>query len=156
MLAPAVGVLLRDGRAAAAARTRRSGWPSAAHQPLDAPVLQRARRPPGLLALAAVLVVALTAFNAIRIIALSRQNTELSSLINRDRDEAQRLAREAQRIRAGINQDELAGGRAPRREANALIDQRTFSVDRVLQPHRTTLPPDVMLTSVRPSFSDGR
>ncbi len=56
-----------------------------------------------LLALAALLVVALTAFNAIRIFSLSRQNTELSSLVNRDRQEAQRLTREAQRIRAGIN-----------------------------------------------------
>ncbi len=89
-----------------------------------------------LLALAALLVVILTAFNAIRIFSLSRQNTELSSLVNRDRQEAQRLTREAQRIRAGINVEELqatadaAGGRQrAHRSADVLMD-------RVLQPHR--------------------
>ena len=37
------------------------------------------------LGLAALIVLLLTAFNAIRVISLSRQNTDLSSLINRDR-----------------------------------------------------------------------
>lgn len=107
-----------------------------------------------LLALAAVIVLALTAFNAIRIIALSRQNTELSSLINRDHDEAQRLTREAQRIRAGINQAELEATARGAELANGLIDQRTFSWTEFFNHIEETLPPDVMLTSVRPSFTD--
>jgi Tfp pilus assembly protein PilN len=107
-----------------------------------------------LLALAGVVVVLLTAFNAIRIIALSRQNTELSSLINRDHDEAQRLTREAQRIRAGINQKELEATANGAAIANSLIDQRTFSWTEFFNHIEETLPPDVMLTAVRPSFNN--
>ena len=105
-----------------------------------------------LLALAALLVVVLTAFNAIRIFSLSRQNTELSSLVNRDRQEAQRLTREAQRIRAGINVEELQATADAAAVANALIDQRTFSWTEFFNRIEETLPPDVMLTSVQPSF----
>jgi Tfp pilus assembly protein PilN len=106
-----------------------------------------------LLALAALLVVILTAFNAIRIFSLSRQNTELSALVNRDRQEAQRLTREAQRIRAGINVDELQATADAAGVANALIDQRTFSWTEFFNRIEETLPPDVMLTSVQPSFA---
>ena len=107
-----------------------------------------------LLAVAAAFVVLLMAFNAIRVITLSRQNTELSSLINNDRNEAQRLTREAQRIRAGINQDELAATAAAADEANVLIDQRTFSWTEFFNRIEETLPSDVMLTAVQPSFSN--
>jgi len=107
-----------------------------------------------LLALAGVVVVVLTSFNAIRIFALSRQNTELSSLINRDHDEAQRLTREAQRIRAGINQKELEATANSAAVANSLIEQRTFSWTEFFNHIEETLPPDVMLTAVRPSFND--
>jgi hypothetical protein len=40
-------------------------------------------------------------------------------------------------------------------EANALIDQRTFSWTEFFNQIEATIPPDVMLTSVRPSFKDG-
>jgi Tfp pilus assembly protein PilN len=105
-----------------------------------------------LLGLAALVVVILTAFNAIRIFSLSRQNTELSALVDRDRQEAQRLTREAQRIRAGINQNELQVTADAAAVANALIDQRTFSWTEFFNHIEDTLPPDVMLTSVQPSF----
>ena len=107
-----------------------------------------------LLALAGVVVIALTAFNAIKIISLSRQNTELSSLINRDHDEAQRLTREAQRIRAAINPEELEKTAKAAAIANSLIDQRTFSWTEFFNHIEETLPPDVMLTAVRPTFQD--
>ena len=105
-----------------------------------------------LLALAGVLVLMLVAFNAIRIISLSRQNTDLSSMINRDRAEAQRLNAEAQKIRAGINQDELLATATAASEANRLIEQRTFSWTEFFNRIEETLPADVMLTSVQPSF----
>ena len=106
------------------------------------------------LAVAALLMVVLTAFNAIRVYTLSRQNTELSSLINNDRNEAQRLTRDAQKIRAGINQDELAATAAAAEEANVLIDQRTFSWTEFFNRIEETLPPEVMLTAVQPTFSN--
>ena len=108
-----------------------------------------------LLGLAAVLVVLLTAFNAVRIVILSRQNTELSSLVNRDRQEAARLTREAQRIRAGINVDELQATADAAAVANALIEQRTFSWTEFFNHIEATLPADVMLTAVQPSFANG-
>lgn len=109
-----------------------------------------------LLGLAAVVVVLVTAYNAIRIVALSRQNTELSGLITRDRGEADRLTGDAQRIRAGINQDELKATATAADTANKLIDQRTFSWTEFFNRIEDTLPPDVMLTAVQPSFENDR
>jgi Tfp pilus assembly protein PilN len=108
-----------------------------------------------LLGVAALLVVLLTVFNALRIITLSRQNTELSSLVNRDRQEAARLTREAQRIRAGIDVDELQATADAAAVANALIEQRTFSWTEFFNHIEETLPADVMLTAVQPSFANG-
>jgi Tfp pilus assembly protein PilN len=102
--------------------------------------------------LAAALVLAITALNVVRIVSLSRQNTDLSARINADRAEAERLTGEAARIRKTINQDELAAVVGAAQEANALIDQRTFSWTEFFNKIESTLPPGVMLTSVRPSF----
>jgi hypothetical protein len=109
-----------------------------------------------LLALAAVVVLVLTAYNAIRIVALSRQNTEFSALINRDHGEAQRFTSDAQRIRAGINQTELQATAEAADAANGLIDRRTFSWTAFFNHIEETLPDDVMLTSVQPTFDRDR
>ena len=107
-----------------------------------------------LLAAAGVVLVAVTAFNALRIVTLSRQNTQLSSIVNTDRNEGQRLTREAQKIRAGINQDELAATATAAESANALIEQRTFSWTEFFNHIEATMPPDVMLTVVQPTFKN--
>ena len=109
-----------------------------------------------LLALAGVLVLALTAYNIVRIVSLSRQNTELSSGSANDREEAARLRREAAAIRSGINQAELKTIVGKVEEANTLIDQRTFSWTEFFNRIEETLPPDVMLSEVQPSFQDDR
>jgi len=108
-----------------------------------------------LLALAAVIVLAITVLNVSRVVALSRHSTELSARTNADRSEASRLSTEAARIRKTINKDELAVVVSGAQEANALIDQRTFSWTEFFNQIEATIPPDVMLTSVRPSFKDG-
>jgi Tfp pilus assembly protein PilN len=105
--------------------------------------------------LAAAIVLAITALNVVRIISLSQRNTELSARTNADHAEAERLTVEAARIRKTINKDELALIVGAAEEANALIDQRTFSWTEFFNQIESTLPPDVMLTSVRPSFKDG-
>lgn len=107
-----------------------------------------------LLALAGLVVAVLSAFNAIRIVALSRQNTELSSLIDRDHDEAARLTLDAQRTRATIDQSALEATAESAALANTLIDQRTFSWTELFNHIEATLPADVMLSSVRPNFSN--
>ena len=106
------------------------------------------------LAVAAVIVLLLTAITVYEMVKLSRQNTELSSRINRDRSEAERLTREAQRIRRGINQNELQVVVAAAREANSLIDQRTFSWTAFFNHIEDTMPPDVMLSGVQPAAGD--
>lgn len=108
------------------------------------------------LGLAALLVLALTIFNAVRIVSLSRQNTDLARSVNEQRREAVRLTQEATRIRRGINQAELNTTVAAAQEANALIDQRTFSWTEFFNRIEATLPPNVMLTTVQPSFDNTR
>ena len=103
-----------------------------------------------LLMLLAVIVGALTLVNVFKVLQLSRQNTELSTSVNRDRAEADRLTRDAARIRRGINPDELKLVVNAAREANVLIDRRTFSWTALFNRIEETLPPDVMLTTVHP------
>ena len=108
-----------------------------------------------LLALAAAIVLVVTLLNVSRIVTLSRRSTELSAGSSAARAEAVRLSTEATRIRRTINKDELALIVGAAEEANALIDQRTFSWTEFFNQIEATIPPDVMLTSVRPSFKDG-
>jgi Tfp pilus assembly protein PilN len=107
-----------------------------------------------LLALAALVVGGLTLVNVVKVLQLSRQNTELSTSVNRDRAEADRLTRDAARIRRGINPDELQLVVNAAREANVLIDRRTFSWTALFNRIEETLPPDVMLTTVQPIVDD--
>ena len=103
----------------------------------------------------ALLVLAVTAWQITRVVRLSRYKTELNTAINRDRNEATSRTAEAQRTRRGLDQKELAlvAGRA--REANGLIEQRTFSWTALFNQLSSTLPDDVMLTGIQPEFKDG-
>jgi hypothetical protein len=105
--------------------------------------------------IAAVLVLAITVLNVVQVVRLSKHSTELSSQTGVERTEAERLTAEAARIRSSINKDELALIVGAAHEANSLIDQRTFSWTAFFNRIESTLPPDVMLTSVRPSIKDG-
>ena len=103
----------------------------------------------------AILLVVLTAWNVYTVVRLSRANTELSSRVNQDHAEAEQLRKMATDIRRKINQEELQQVVSAAREANSLIDQRTFSWTAFFNRIESTMPPDVMLTSVRPSIKDG-
>jgi Tfp pilus assembly protein PilN len=108
-----------------------------------------------LLALLAIVIAAIAVWEAAHIIMLSRFKTELTAAIGRDRDEANRRTREAADIRRGLNQKELATIAAAAREANDLIERRTFSWTELFNQLEATLPEDVMLTAVHPEFKDG-
>jgi hypothetical protein len=108
-----------------------------------------------LIGVAGIVVLAVTALNVFRIVTLSRQNTELSARVNNDRAEAEQLSRMAADIRRRIDKDELQLVVAEATEANTLIDQRTFSWTAFFNRIESTLPPDVMLSSVRPTVKDG-
>ena len=108
------------------------------------------------IALAALIVLAITALNVVQVVTLSQHNTELSSQIDAERAEVDTADR---RSRADSRHDQQGRARAvvgAAQEANALIDQRTFSWTAFFNQIEATLPPDVMLTSVRPSFKNGR
>jgi len=103
----------------------------------------------------AVLVLAVTFWQVTRVVRLSAYKTELNAAIARDRDEAQRLAGEAAAIRQGLDQKQVAEIASAAKEANQLIEQRTFSWTQLFNYLEATLPEDVMLTSVSPDFEDG-
>jgi len=105
--------------------------------------------------LAAAVVLAVTVLNLMRIVSLSKHNTELSSRAGSDQAEARRLTAEAAKIRATMNKEELERVVGAAEEANTLIDQRTFSWTRFFNQIESTLPPDVMLSSVRPAVRNG-
>ena len=108
-----------------------------------------------LIGVAALVVLALTAVNVFRMVTLSRQNTDLSSRVNSDHAEAEQLTRMAADIRRRVDKDELQVVVAAATEANTLIDQRTFSWTAFFNRIESTLPPDVMLSSVRPTVKEG-
>lgn len=102
------------------------------------------------LAAAALLVAALTVFNAVRLTALSREDRALAGNTQVTEQKVQRLRQEAATARSRINRKELDVVVAEAREANALIDERTFSWTELLNRLETTLPPDVRILSVTP------
>jgi hypothetical protein len=102
----------------------------------------------------AFVVLILTVLNVIRVVQLSQQNTALSSRIGEDQGAAEDFARRARQIRMGMDLKELKVVVGAVQEANTLIDSRTFSWTEFFNHIETTLPPDVMLTSVRPTIDE--
>jgi hypothetical protein len=105
--------------------------------------------------IAAVLLAALTVWNIVQVMTLSKTNTELATRVNSDHAEAEQLTKMAAEIRGRIDKDELEQVASAARAANALIDQRTFSWTAFFNHLETTMPPDVMLKSVRPAVKQG-
>lgn len=106
-------------------------------------------------ALVAVAVLAVTAWQVVRVVRLSRYKTELNASIRRDRTETEYNTREAAQIRRGLDPKQLAALASAAREANDLIAQRTFSWTQLFNALEATLPEDVMLLGVHPEIKDG-
>lgn len=106
------------------------------------------------LALVGAAILAVTLVNLVQLVRLSSENTTLSARIRDDRTAADELSRKARQTRQNIDPNELKVVAAAAREANALIDSRTFSWTEFLNHIEATLPPDVMLASVRPSIEE--
>jgi Tfp pilus assembly protein PilN len=105
-------------------------------------------------AVIAVIVVAVTAWQGVRIVKLSRYKTELKTAIQKQRSEIDVRERDAAKIRQGLDQKQLAIVASQAKEANELIEQRTFSWTELFNLLEATLPDDVMLMAVRPEFKD--
>ena len=109
-----------------------------------------------LLGVLALVLAGVTVFNARELLALSSRHTAMRTQMEADRARAQDARQRATRLRAELNQDELERVLAQTREANALIDERTFSWTELFNHVEATLPADVMLRSVQPQAKDGR
>lgn len=98
----------------------------------------------------ALLVFAITLFNVVQVVRLTAQQRSLSARAVQAESEAQRLRGEAAAIRARIDPKELNVVAGEAREANAIIDQRTFSWTELFATFEATLPADVRITAVQP------
>ncbi|MGH9410682.1 MAG: PilN domain-containing protein, partial [Vicinamibacterales bacterium] len=105
-------------------------------------------------AIVALFMVALAAWQGVRIVQLSRYKTELQRSISRDQREADVRRSDAAEIRRGVDQKALTEVMAAAKEANGLIEQRTFSWTELFNQLEAALPDDVMLIAIRPDFKD--
>jgi Tfp pilus assembly protein PilN len=103
----------------------------------------------GLIVLA-VIVAAATAFNVSRVLRYSRSDTQLQTQASRDERRAADLRREAARLRASVDPKQVDFAAADARQANDLIDRRTFSWTELFNRFETTLPDEVRIASVKP------
>jgi Tfp pilus assembly protein PilN len=97
------------------------------------------------------------AFSVNQVFSLGARRAALQT----DIDQAQRRTAErrqqASRIRAAVDPKRLEAVADAAREANTLIDRRTFSWTELFNHFEATLPPDVRITAVRPAIDqDGR
>ena len=74
-----------------------------------------------------VAVLAATAFNASRVLRYSRSDTRLATQASGDESRAADLRRQAARLRASVDPRQIDFAAADARQANDLIDRRTFS-----------------------------
>jgi hypothetical protein len=107
------------------------------------------------LTIAALLLIGLTVANVLGLVSLTRRQGEVTARAGQDGRKAGELRTEADRLRASIQKDELEAVMLAAREANGLIDLRTFSWTELFNHVEHTLPPDVMLVSVQPSLGEG-
>jgi type IV pilus assembly protein PilN len=102
------------------------------------------------LLIAALLVAGATAFNASRVLRYSRSDTQLAMQASRDESRAADLRQQASRLRATVDPKQIEYASTEARQANDLIDRRTFSWTELLNRLETTLPADVHIVALRP------
>jgi len=102
------------------------------------------------LLLVAVVVAAATLFNISSVIGYSRSDTELAMQASRDEARAADLRQQAARLRATVDPRQIEFASTEARQANDLIDRRTFSWTELFNRFEATLPDDVRLIAVRP------
>jgi Tfp pilus assembly protein PilN len=107
------------------------------------------------LALAATVVVAATLFNVSRVLKYSRSDTQLASQASHDEARAADLRQQATRLRAAVDVRQIDRASNEAKQANELIDRRTFSWTDVFNRFETTLPDDVRIVSMRPRIEPG-
>lgn len=106
--------------------------------------------------IAGALLLAATAFNVSQVLRYSTSNTELATRAANDEARATELRRQAQRLRASVDATQVEAVSVDARQANELIDRRTFSWTELFNRFERTLPDDVRITAVRPTVDRDR
>ena len=101
-----------------------------------------------------LIVVAATLFNVARVISYSQTDTELAGQASRDEARAADLRSEAARLRGSVDLQQIELASTEARQANELIDRRTFSWTDLLNQFEATFPDNVRIASVRPTIDD--
>jgi Tfp pilus assembly protein PilN len=101
------------------------------------------------LLVAALVVVSATLFNVSRVLRYSRSDTQLATQAARDEAHATDLRQQAARLRATVDPRQIEFASTEARQANELIDRRTFSWTDLFNRFETTLPDDVRITAIR-------
>lgn len=120
------------------------------HTNLSTRPFYNARAVQTILGVLALIVLAVTLFNVAQIVRLTLQQRSLSARAVQAERDAERLRSEAVVIRGRIDPKELTVVAGQAREANAIIDQRTFSWTELFETFEATLPADVRITAVKP------
>jgi Tfp pilus assembly protein PilN len=108
------------------------------------------------LVFAAAVVIAATAFNVMEVLRYSSSNTELGTRASADEARAADTRARAQKLRASVDPSQVDVVSLDARQANNLIDRRTFSWTELFNRFERTLPDDVRITSVRPTLDPQR
>jgi Tfp pilus assembly protein PilN len=109
-----------------------------------------------LLLVIGLLAAAATLFNVTQVVQLSRRDTRLATQASRDEASARDLRTRAARLRASVDPRALETASVDARQANELIDRRTFSWSDLFNRLETTLPDDVRITAIRPKIDPKR
>jgi type IV pilus assembly protein PilN len=103
-----------------------------------------------------VIVVAATIFNTERVLRYSHSDTEQGTSASRDEARAAELRAAAVKLRNSVDAKQIEHASSEARQANDLIDRRTFSWTELFNVFEKTLPDDVRITAVRPDLDQGR
>jgi hypothetical protein len=107
-----------------------------------------------LLAVAAVLVAVVTAFNAAELYSLTSRDRALVAAAQSAEDRTREIRRDVARTRSGIDAAHVAAVASAAHEANVTIDQRVFSWTDLFNRLEAALPGNVRLASVKPVIDD--
>jgi len=103
-----------------------------------------------------VVVVVATVFNATRVLRYSHSDTELGTAASQDEARASDLRTAAAKLRNSVDAKLIDIASADARQANDLIDRRTFSWTELFNVFEKTLPDEVRITAVRPKVDRGQ
>ena len=108
------------------------------------------------LLLVALVAVGATIFNVTRVLRYSHSDTQLATQAARDEAHAADLRQQATRLRATVDPRQIEFASVEARQANELIDRRTFSWTDLFNRFETTLPDDVRITTIRSRVEKGQ